>query len=174
MPENTRALAIAALATGLIAAGCGSSSDSSTVTETKTVTASSTQTAPTDTTTSTEQPTTTTTAGADTDLQSLIPTPANTQETDGPDSIRENGVHMHFKVDGAPVTTMDAYQADLESRGWAVTVRNSGGGDRGGGASYTATNGDAYGVFTGGGHGTRTHIEACVWPTMPSNTECDD
>lgn len=147
------------MAIGLIAAGCGSSSDSSVTTETETVTISATA---------------TTDATNGTDLQSLIPTPADSQETDGPDSIGENGIHMHFKVDGAPVATMDAYQADLESKGWAVTVRNSGGGDRGGGAAYTGTNGDAYGVFSGGGHGTRTHIEACVWPTKPSNTDCDD
>jgi hypothetical protein len=38
----------------------------------------------------------TTTAGADTNLKSLIPTPANTARTDGPDSIHDNGIHLHF------------------------------------------------------------------------------
>ena len=33
-------------------------------------------------------------------LQSLIPTPANTQRTDGPQSIPDNGIHMHFLVNG--------------------------------------------------------------------------
>ncbi|GJF08097.1 hypothetical protein NGTWS1803_11170 [Mycolicibacterium cyprinidarum] len=174
MRSNTYVLATAAMAIGLIAAGCGSSSDSKTTTETKTVTVSPTETATTGATTRSEQPTPTTTSNAGTDLQSLIPTPADTRETDGPDSIWENGVHMHFQVDGAPVATMDAYQTDLEAKGWSVTVRNSGGGGRGGGATFTGTNNDAYGVFTGGGHGTRTHIEACVWPTEPSNTDCDD
>lgn len=85
---------------------------------------------------------------------------------------------MHFAVNGAPEATMDSYKTDLEAKGWSVTVRSAGGGEstagRGGGAVYTGTNNDAYGVFSGGGYGSTTDIEACVWPTKPSNTDCAD
>lgn len=110
----------------------------------------------------------TATANASTDLQSLIPTPANTQHTDGPNSIRESGINEHFLVNGAPGDVMNSYKSALEGQGWNVTVANTGRG----GATFTATNGDAYGVFTGGGHGATTDIQACTWPTKPSNTHC--
>jgi len=174
MGSNIYALATAAMAIGLIAAGCGSSSDSGTATETKTVTVSPGDTATTDATTRAGQPTPTTAANAGTDLQSLIPTPADTNDTDGPASVQENGVRMHFEVSGAPGATMDSYKTALEDKGWSVTVRNAGGGGRGGGATYTGTNSDAYGVFTGGGYSSTTDIDACVWPTKPSNTDCND
>jgi hypothetical protein len=110
----------------------------------------------------------TATANASTDLQSLVPTPANTQRTDGPGSIREGGISEHFLVNGAPADVMNSYKAALQGQGWNLTVANS----RGSGATFTGTNGAAYGVFTGGGHGTTTDIQACAWPAMPSNTHC--
>jgi hypothetical protein len=111
-------------------------------------------------------------ATADPSLQSLIPTPANTQRTDGPDSIQENGIHLHFLVNGSPSSVMGAYQTALQGGGWAVTVANSGGGGGGGGATYTGTNGATYGVFTGGGYGSTTDVDACAWPAKPSNSNC--
>ncbi|MGB0876544.1 MAG: hypothetical protein ACPGVY_00795 [Mycobacterium sp.] len=159
MRHSAYVSAIAATVIGLIAAGCGSSSDSGTATDTETVTIS---------------PTTTSAADAGTDLRSLIPTPADTQQTDGPDTVPDNGVHMHFQVSGAPGATMESYKTDLENSGWSVTVRDEGGGGGGGGATYTGSNSDAYGVFTGGGYGNTTDIDACVWPTKPSKTECGD
>ena len=174
MRRNTYGLATVAMAIGLISTGCGSSSDSSTATETETVTASPAETATTDTAAGTEPSTPTTAAGAATDLQSLIPLPADTQQTDGPDSVQEDGAHMHFQVNGAPSATMDSYKTKLEGTGWSVTVRDAGGGGRGGGATYTGTNGDAYGVLTGGCYGSTTDIDACVWPTKPSKTDCGD
>lgn len=167
MRSNTYVTAVVALSVGLLAGGCGGSSDSGTTTETVTVSAG--ETATTGATPGSEQPAPTATSA---DLPSLIPTPTDTQQTDGPDSIRENGVHMHFQVNGAPGATMDSYKTDLENKGWSVTVRNAGGGGRGGGATYTGTNNDAYGVFTGGGYGSTTDIDACVWPTKPSKTDC--
>jgi hypothetical protein len=111
-------------------------------------------------------------ATADTNLQSLIPTPANTQRTDGPDNIQENGIHLHFLVNGSPSDVMGAYNTALQGKGWAVTVASSGGGYGGGGATDTGTNGASYGVFTGGGYGSTTDVDACAWPTKPSNTDC--
>src|SRR5271156_6669173 len=105
------------------------------------------------------------TATAAPDLQPLIPTPANTQRTDGPDSIQENGIHLHFLVNGSPSDVMGAYNTALQGKGWAVTVVNSGGGYGGGGATDTGTNGAVYGVFTGGGYGNTTDVDACAWPT---------
>jgi hypothetical protein len=110
----------------------------------------------------------TATANASTDLQSLVPTPANTQRTDGPRSVRESGINEHFLVNGTPGDVMNSYKAALQGQGWNLTVANSGRG----GATFTGTNGDAYGVFTGGGYGTTTDIQACAWPAKPSNTHC--
>jgi hypothetical protein len=112
------------------------------------------------------------TATAAPDLPSLIPTPANSQRTDGPDSIQENGIHIHFFVTGSPSDVMGAYNTALPGKGWAVTVASAGGGGGGGGSTYTGTNAGAYGVFTGGGYGSSTDVDACAWPTKPSNTDC--
>ncbi len=38
--------------------------------------------------------------------------------------------------------------------------------------TYTGTNGDAYGVFVGGGYGSKTDVNSCVWPTKPSKANC--
>src|SRR5262245_31345378 len=92
-----------------------------------------------------------TTQAAATQLQSQIPTPANTQRTDGPASISDNGIRMHFLVNGSAPTVLDAYKAALEGEGWTVTVANSGSWGGAGGATYTGTRGNTYGVFTGGG-----------------------
>src|SRR5262245_28238601 len=89
--------------------------------------------------------------GAPAQLQSLIPTPAQTQRTDGPDSIQADGIHLHFMVNGPTGDVLGAYKNALEGQGWTVTVVNSGGRYGGGGATYTATQGANYGVFTGGG-----------------------
>jgi hypothetical protein len=112
------------------------------------------------------------TANASTDLQSLVPTPANTQRTDGPSSIQESGINAHFLVNGAPGDVMSSYKSALQGQGWNLTTTNSGGGYGGGGATFTGTNGSAYGVFTGGGYGSTTDVQACAWPTKPSNTNC--
>ncbi len=105
-------------------------------------------------------------------LQSLKPTPANTQRTDGPSSIANNGIRMHFMVNGSPIAVLDVYKAALEGKGWIVTVASSGGWGDAGGATYTGTRGDTYGVFTGGGAGSTTDVSACAWPSKPANTNC--
>lgn len=163
MTRRAHVLAAAAGATGLVLAACSSSPNSNNATS-ATTTASQTITA------SVSQATTTT--SSNTDLQSLIPVPANTQRTDGPDSVQENGTHLHFLVNGAPTDVMAAYKSALEGKSWAVTVAHSGGGGGGGGATYTGTNGNAYGVFDGGGYGSTTDIDACVWPSKPSDAAC--
>jgi hypothetical protein len=105
-------------------------------------------------------------------LQSLIPTPASAQRTDGPANISDNGIRMHFMVNGPATSVMDAYKAALEGAGWTVTVANSGGWSGAGGATYTGTRGGNYGVFTGGGSGGATDINACAWPSKPANSNC--
>jgi hypothetical protein len=150
-------------AIGLVAVGCGSSPNSGTATSTsapisKTVTASVSQ--------------ATTTTGSNTDLQPLVPVPANTARTDGPDSIGESGIHLHFLVNGAPADVMGAYKTALQQKSWSLIVDSSSGGGGGGGATYTATNGNAFGVFNGGGWGGTTDIDACAWPSKPSDTSC--
>jgi len=145
MSRNACALVAGAMAIGLVASGCSSSPNSATKT---TSPASATQ------------------------LQSLIPTPANTQRTDGPVSIPDNGIHMHFLVNGLATDVLDAYKTALEGKGWAVTVVSSGGWGGAGGATYTGTRGDTYGVFSGGGSASTTDVSACAWPSKPSNPNC--
>jgi len=107
-------------------------------------------------------------AGESAPLPSLIPTPANSQQTKGPDTIADNGIHMYFQVNGSPNEVMAAYKSALEGKGWAVeTIVTSGGG-----ATYTGTHGDAYGVFDGGGFNTSTYIDVCSWPSKPANPNC--
>jgi hypothetical protein len=161
MRHRIYVLAAAATAIGLVAA-CSGSHDASTG---STASATSGDTI----TTTVSQATTTASA---TDLQSLIPAPANTQRTDGPRSIHDSGIHMHFMVNGSPADVMNAYKTALEGKNWSLTVESSGGGGGGGGATYTGTNGAAYGVFTGGGYADTTDIDACVWSSKPSTTHC--
>ncbi|HKP42069.1 hypothetical protein [Mycobacterium sp.] len=106
-------------------------------------------------------------------MQSLLPTPPNSQQTKGPDNIADSGIHTYFQVNGSPNEVMDAYKAALEGKGWQVTtIVTSNGGGGGGGATYTGTNGDAYGVFDGGGFETTTYLNVCAWPTKPANPNC--
>lgn len=143
---NTCALAVLAVAVGLAASACSTSSESAAQT---------------------------TTPAAGVDLPSLIPAPADTQQTKGPNQIADNGIHMFYQVNGAPNDVLNAYKSALESKGWQVTtIVTSAGGSSGGGATYTGTHGDAYGVFDGGGFNTSTFIDVCTWPSKPANPNC--
>ncbi len=153
MRHSTYVCSAAAMAIGVAVAACSSSPSSSTATTTPQGTAP--------TTTVDNRP-----------LQPLLPTPPNTARTDGPDTIHNDGIHMHFLVSGSPADVMAAYKTELEAKSWAVTVERSGGGGGGGGASYTGSNGGVYGVFTGGGQGNTTDLDACAWPSKPANTDC--
>jgi hypothetical protein len=144
MRYQTYVASAAAMAIGLVAAACSSSPNSSTAT----------------------------TAGAGTNLKSLIPTPANTARTDGPDSIHDNGIRLHFLVNGSPTDVMSAYKTAIQGKSWSLVVDSSSGGGGGGGATYTASNGNTFGVFTGGGYGGMTDVGACAWPSQPANTDC--
>jgi hypothetical protein len=150
-------VAVVALGAG---AACSSSPNSSTATSTSSKAI----------TTTVSQATTTISAG--TDLQSLIPIPANSQRTDGPDSIHDNGIHLHFFVNGSAMDVMGAYKTAIQGKNRSLIVDSSSGDANGGTATYTASNGNAFGVFTGGGDGPTTDIEACAWPSKPANTYC--
>jgi hypothetical protein len=102
----------------------------------------------------------------------LVPAPAGTQTTKGPDSIADNGIHLRFQVSGAPADVMNAYKAALGTKGWEVTTVMTSGGGGGGGATYTGTNGAAYGVFDGGGYQDKTWVDVCAWPTKPADPNC--
>ncbi|WAJ43109.1 hypothetical protein OK015_17980 [Mycobacterium sp. Aquia_216] len=163
MRQQTYVWAALATTIGMVGAACGSSpspgiASGTSTTSAKTVTTTVSQ--------------ATTTSNAPTDLRSLIPTPANTQRTDGPDSIADNGIHLHFLVTGSSNDVLDGYKTALEGASWVVTVESSGGGGGGGGATYTGSNGNSYGVFSGGGYGASTDIDACAWPAKPANPNC--
>ena len=158
-------LPAAAMTAGVLVAACGNAQNS---TSTSTVTVTSATPSASAAPSSSAAPS----ASPAADLPSLLPAPANNQRADGPDPVGENGIHKHFLVSGAPVEVMNAYKTILEGAGWSLTVQNSGGGGGGGGATYTGTNGAAYGVFTGGGYGSTTDVDACAWPAKPTNTNC--
>jgi hypothetical protein len=172
MARNGYVLAPALLVIGLLTAACGGSGDSGSKTVTETASASTTTTSAAPAMTGPAMTGPAMTGAANADLQSLIPTPASSQRTDGPEGIQENGTHKHFLVTGSPTEVMDAYKTALEGSGWTLVVENSGGGSGGGGATYTGTNGDAYGVFVGGGYANTTDVNSCAWPAKPSNTNC--
>lgn len=156
MGNAIRSAAIAAAVIGLVA-GCGGGSDaakgSSSAASTSTASAAATSPA---------------------QLQALVPTPAGTAQTYGPDALADNGIHLSFKVMGSPTDVVTAYKAALEGKGWAVTtiVSSDGGPGGGGGATYTGTHGDNYGVFDGGGFGTETYLNVCAWPAKPAQPNC--
>lgn len=102
----------------------------------------------------------------------MIPIPANSARTDGPDPIQDNGIHLHFLVNGAPMDVLGAYKTALLGKNWSLIVDSSSGNGDGGTATYTASNGKAFGVFTGGGFGGTTDIAACAWPSNPSDNHC--
>ncbi|WP_406815196.1 hypothetical protein [Mycobacterium sp. M23085] len=105
-------------------------------------------------------------------LRSLIPTPVTTR-TDGPDALRDGGIHVHFFVNGSPTDVMRAYKTALLSMNWTLIVDSADAGPGGGGATYTARNGNAFGAFTGGGYfGGTTDIDACAWPSAPADQDC--
>ncbi|WP_254849074.1 hypothetical protein [Mycobacterium sp. GA-1841] len=147
MTNHTTACLIATLAIGLAASACSPATDN----------AEATTTAP---------------PAADASLASLLPTPAEVQQTRGPDDVGDGGIHLHYQVNGAPHDAMAAYKTALQDKGWAVTTVVSSGGNRGGGATYTGTHGDAYGVFDGGGYANTTYIDVCTWPTKPADPNC--
>jgi len=105
-------------------------------------------------------------------LPSLVPTPENSKGAPSPENIGDNGIHLHFEVNGSPKAVMDGYKAALTDKGWAVTTIVTSISEGGGGATYTGTNGAAYGVFDGGGFNTTTFVNVCVWPTKPADPNC--
>jgi hypothetical protein len=169
MGRNTYPLIAAVMAMGVIVSACGSSSNSGTSTSGA---AASTASSTTVAATATSQSAAATAPGGTTELPSLIPAPANSQQTKGPDNISDNGIHMYFKVDGSPTDVMNAYKTALEGKGWSLTPIVSSGGGGGGGATYTGTHGDAYGVFDGGGFNSTTYIDVCAWALKPANPNC--
>ena len=152
MARSAYAVMILAAAIGLAGTAC-SASDSATKT---TVDSSSAVAIPVDRAT----------------LPTLVPAPAGTQTTKGPDSIADNGIHLRFQVTGAPTDVMSAYKAALGTKGWAVTTVVTSGGGGGGGATYTGTNGAAFGVFDGGGYQDKTWVDVCAWPSKPADPNC--
>ncbi|OBB13516.1 hypothetical protein A5761_20170 [Mycolicibacterium setense] len=116
--------------------------------------------------------TTTTAAPTGEALTSLLPTPADVQQTKGPDDIADGGIHLHYQANGSPTDVMTAYKNALQGKGWALTTIISSSGGGGGGATYTGTHGDAYGVFDGGGYANTTYIDICTWPAKPADPNC--
>lgn len=155
MTNHTRACLIATLAIGLAASACSPATEKAA--ETVPEKAEATTTAP---------------PASGESLAGLLPTPAEVQQTRGPDDVGEGGIHLHYQVNGSPNEAMAAYKTSLQDKGWTVTTVVSSGGNGGGGATYTGTHGDAYGVFDGGGYANTTYIDVCTWPTKPADPNC--
>lgn len=150
--------ATAVLALGLLTSGCARTAEAPPAASSATTAATG------------ASPTAQAAAGGD--LMSLVPTPANTTTTKGPDAIQDNGIHRYFEVNGAPGDVMGTFKTALEGKGWQVSTLSSSSGGDGGGATMTGTRGDAYGVFDGGGYKSTTYIDVCLWPTKPANPDC--
>jgi len=104
-------------------------------------------------------------------FKSLIPTPANTQRTDSPASVGNTSIHLHFLVNGRQATfwARTRPRSRVRAGWWPSRVQVAG---RTGGATYTATRGNTYGVFSGGGSDSTTDVNARTWPSKPSNRNC--
>ncbi|WP_238390858.1 MULTISPECIES: hypothetical protein [unclassified Mycolicibacterium] len=158
MTIRTTTCFVATLAIGLAATACSPVSEKAEATTT---------TAPPATTT-----VTTAAAAGGASPTSLLPTPADVQQSKGPDDIADGGAHLHYQVNGSPNDVMTRYKNALQDKGWTVTTIVTSGGGGGGGATYTGTHGDAYGVFDGGGYANTTYIDVCSWPAKPANPNC--
>ena len=146
-------IAAAAVAFGLVTSGCSSTAEKSAE--------------------STRESTVEMAPATSDELRALLPTPDKTKNTTGPTGIADDGIHLRFVVDGAPVVTVDAYKAALQGKGWEVTTIASSGGGGGGGATYTATHGDAFSVIDGGGYENSTFISLCAWGSKPVEPNCN-
>ncbi|CRZ13660.1 hypothetical protein [Mycolicibacterium neworleansense] len=154
MTKHIATCLIGAIAIGLAATACGPVNEKAAAT------------------TTTPPPATTTAAAGGESVVALLPTPADVQQTRGPDDIADGGIHLHYQVNGSPTDVMTAYKNALQNKGWTVTTIITSGGGGGGGATYTGTHGDAYGVFDGGGYDNTTYIDVCSWPAKPANPNC--
>jgi hypothetical protein len=145
-----RGAVVVALAVGVIASGCAKGAESGTA----------------------SSPSAPAPGAAAADLRSLVPPPADTVLTKGPDSISDNGIHLFYEVKGSPTAVMESFKKALEDKGWDMTAVTTSGDEGGGGATYTGTKGEAYGVFDGGGPSATTYIDVCTWPLKPADTNC--
>lgn len=166
MTRSAYAVMILVAATGMAGTACSSTESATKTTTTAAASSSAAAASPAPSSAASASPADSAT------LPTLVPTPAATQTTKGPDSIGDNGIHLYFKVNGSPTDVMSAYKAALEAKGWAVTTVVTSGGEGGGGTTYTGTNGSAYGVFDGGGYQDNTYLDVCAWPEKPANPEC--
>lgn len=159
---RTCSILVATVALGATLSGCSKTTESTTATSSQ---AASSQAA-----SSSASPSQATAAPGG-DLMSLLPTPAGATAK-GPDSIADNGIHVHYQVSGAPTEVMESFKKSLEGKGWDIATVVTSGGGYGGGATYTGTNGAAYGVFDGGGPSGTTYIDVCTWAAKPANPNC--
>ena len=108
------------------------------------------------------------------DLLASVPEVANAtyQATD---TIQEGGRHFYYTSSAAPAGIVSDYQKALEAAGWEI-LSSGGGGDPFGlfasGAGLTATDGTRHLKFGAGGPTGQSHIDACIWPTEPSDDDC--
>lgn len=153
-------LMVAALTLGLVASGCSRTAEAPPAATSVSPTATS------------ASPAAQAPAGAP-DVASLVPVPAGTEKQRGPEPIADNGTHQYFEVAGAPEATMNAFKTALQAKGWTVATVGSSEHGEGGGATFTGTLADAYGVFKGGGYQSTTYIDVCVWPSKPAKPDCD-
>jgi hypothetical protein len=69
---------------------------------------------------------------------------------------------------GTACSSSDSGMKTTTASSSAAAASPVSGGGGGGGATYTGTNGPAYGVFDGGGYEDKTWVDVCAWPAKPS------
>ena len=106
------------------------------------------------------------------DLFDSVPDPTGASKQGENDC--NSGKHKYFTLSGASgCNVINAYRNTLASNGWSVTILSSGCTAWGGGAKLEATKGGRYLFMNAGGASNFTNIDLCVWPSRPSNTDCD-
>lgn len=108
-------------------------------------------------------------------LTSGIPEPANA-DFQAKNAIWEGGQHFWYTSSENPSQMVSKYGTALEAAGWRIDDIGGGGdpfGLFGGGAGLTATNADRYLKVHAGGPVGATYMDICVWPSEPSNNDCD-
>ena len=79
-----------------------------------------------------------------------------------------NGEHRWYTTGSSPTVVIEDYMKALSAKGWAINTIDSPGP---GGGKFEATKAPRYLIMNMGGWNT-FHIDLCVWPTKPSNTNC--
>ena len=79
-----------------------------------------------------------------------------------------DGEHRWYTTGSSPTVVIEDFMKAMSDNGWAINTIDSPGP---GGGKFEATKAPRYMIMNMGGWNT-FHIDVCVWPLKPSNTNC--